>query len=59
MDEFRDIETAHTNEEFERLSKFVAAQTDDWRERYATTFPIRIWMVAGMSEEHSFAISVN
>jgi len=59
MDEFEEIATGLVSEAFNDLTKIVDAMTDAEMQAYAERNPIRIWMVAGPSEEHSIAISAN
>lgn len=58
-DAFREAQDAETLGHFQNLTKIVKSWSDEERERYAETNPIRIWMVAGPSEDHAIAISAN
>ena len=59
MMEFGEIAVQQISEEFQALTKAVESMTDAEREAYAERNPIRIWTVAGIDQDNSFAISAN
>lgn len=59
MDEFKEIANSLVSEAFEGLTRAVDSMTPAEREAYAERNPVRIWIVAGMDEDNSFAISAN
>ena len=63
MDEFEEAFHAAQDSEqaahFDNLSKIAQAMSEAEKTRYGQTNPIRIWMVAGPSEDMAIAISAN
>lgn len=59
MNEFEAIAQGLVSEAFEGLTKAVDSMTEQEYRDYAQRNPVRIWIVAGIDENNSFAISAN